>query len=125
MPQSKLGMRQSLAHYIRDNTRQGEELVDLVLEVMRGEFKGKKNSKVQANPTLRMAAVDWLADRGWGRPQQHIEIDVGENATRAALQEYTIEQLARLVDSLPEEGSLCLPPMLTSQMEDVGGQADQ
>lgn len=104
--QSRLGIRRSLAHYIRDHTRQGEELVDLVLDVMRGHVRGKEDAKLMANTGLRLEAIAWLADRGWGKPPQHLEIDVGENTAQAALREYTLEQLELLHQGLAATSAL-------------------
>ena len=44
--------------YIRDETREGKELVDFMLSVFR-------NSKIHV--TIRMEALKWLTDRGWGK----------------------------------------------------------
>ena len=46
---------------IREETGDGEELVDYMLRVFRAEGESTKT---------RVEAASWLADRGFGRPQQ-------------------------------------------------------
>lgn len=58
--------KQKLTQYIRKKTKDGEEIVEFMLKVFRGEIvEGRK-------PTLkeRIEAANWLADRGWGKPTQ-------------------------------------------------------
>jgi hypothetical protein len=55
------GRPKGLARYIRDQTRDGEEIAELMLGVLRGE-------NAEATVRDRMAAATWLADRGLGRP---------------------------------------------------------
>jgi hypothetical protein len=50
---------------IREQTRDGADLVDFYLDVFRGKRRPLK---------LRMEAATWLADRGFGRPVQATEI---------------------------------------------------
>ena len=59
------GRPKGFGHLIREQTKEGQELVDFALSVLRG----KRNAKLQ----LRMEALTWLSDRGWGRPAQPIE----------------------------------------------------
>jgi hypothetical protein len=49
-----------------EETRDGAELVKFVLAVFRDKRK--------ADLKLRLAALPWLADRGWGRPSQAPEV---------------------------------------------------
>jgi hypothetical protein len=51
---------------IREQTQDGEELVRLMLGVLRGKIAGVKLRD-------RIAAATWLADRGFGRPVQALE----------------------------------------------------
>jgi hypothetical protein len=46
---------------IREDTRDGDELVDYMLGVFRAEGESTRS---------RVEAASWLADRGFGRPQQ-------------------------------------------------------
>src|SRR5262245_3983978 len=52
--------------YIRQQTRDGKELVDYALAVLRGEHGD--------DVKLRLDAATWLADRGFGRPIQTTEV---------------------------------------------------
>ena len=110
---TKSGMGKSLAQYIRYHTREGEELVDAVLGVMRGIIDGKKNQRLVKNIGLRMDAVAWLADRGWGKPPQHLAIDINDGVAHEALAQYTTEQIERLLLELPEHE---MPLMLTGSV---------
>lgn len=66
------GRPRGFASFIREHTRDGEELAELVLRIARGErLEGERR-----RPSLRMRleAISWLADRGFGRPRQAIEL---------------------------------------------------
>jgi hypothetical protein len=78
----------SLAAEIRRQTGYGRELAGLYLAIMRGEpikcpGKPKKRGKDEprfkelwVRPTLehRMQAAEWLANRGWGKAKETIEL---------------------------------------------------
>lgn len=58
------GRPKGLAALVRKMTRDGELLVSIMLDIATGKLK------VNARPAShrdRMAAVEWLADRGWGK----------------------------------------------------------
>ena len=55
-----------LAALIREQTADGAELVDFMLNVLRGRRK--------APLRLRMEAAAWLADRGFGKALQQLEL---------------------------------------------------
>jgi hypothetical protein len=52
---------------IREQTRDGDELVAFVVRVFRGEVEGVKLRD-------RLEAATWLADRGFGKPTQGVEL---------------------------------------------------
>lgn len=59
------GRPKGLAHLVRDHTRDGAELVEFMLRILRS-----KRQPVR----VRMEAVAWLADRGFGKvalPLEH------------------------------------------------------
>lgn len=58
------GSAKGFGSLIREQTRDGGELVAFALAMVRG-----KDVKMD----LRFAAVQWLADRGWGKPVQLTE----------------------------------------------------
>lgn len=61
------GRPKGLGLRIREQTREGEELIEFALEIMRG--------LTLANQALRFDAMMWLADRGWGKPLQITEVN--------------------------------------------------
>ena len=61
------GRPQGLASYIREQTDDGVEIVALMLRVLRGQVRGFK-------PHHRLEAATWLADRGWGKATQMMEV---------------------------------------------------
>lgn len=65
------GRPKGLAALVRAQTKDGKELVDLMLRVLRGTLamNGKK-----PGISDRIKAVEWLADRGWGKPVVMVEL---------------------------------------------------
>lgn len=59
------GRPKGLMARVRAQTRDGTELVDFMLDVLRG--------KRRAPMRLRMEAAMWLADRGFGKAMQQVE----------------------------------------------------
>ena len=57
------GRPRSMGGYIRSITSDGEEIVDLMVAVMRGETINGMKPKIKD----QMDAVSWLADRGFGK----------------------------------------------------------
>lgn len=64
----------ALAKLIHDRTRNGVELVERVLKIARGEDESLDD------PRSRTWALDWLSDRGFGKPQQVVELTEGSTA---------------------------------------------
>jgi len=56
--------------YNKESTAEGNELVDVVLAVMRDQ---------NASNRERMEAATWLADRGFGRPTVDIALEPPED----------------------------------------------
>lgn len=54
-----------LASLIRAETLDGTELVAFALKILRGR---------RQEPRLRLQALEWLADRGWGKATQSHEV---------------------------------------------------
>lgn len=79
--------RQRIAKYVRDHTKDGQEFVDFMLRIMRGESfrqrdRGHTRSVVATLP-LRFAAAEWLANRAFGLPKEFIEVTEGDGPTQA------------------------------------------
>lgn len=60
------GRPKGLVSAIREQTRDGEELVTFMLRVFRGEAGARLRD--------RLEAATWLADRGFGKPTQAMEL---------------------------------------------------
>jgi hypothetical protein len=60
------GRPRGLVRAIRDQTRDGEELVAFMLRIFRGEAEG-------ARLRDRLEACTWLCDRAYGKPIQGLE----------------------------------------------------
>jgi hypothetical protein len=75
--------------------RGGEELVDYMLEVLRDERQSTKT---------RVEAASWLADRGFGRPQQTTLVGTAdEQATPSPYAGMSAEELRARLRALPDE----------------------
>jgi hypothetical protein len=134
-PNGFTGPLRSLASQIRQQTGNGSEIAALYLLVMRGEpikmpgkrIKRSKNGRVitstYVRPTLdqRIDAAAWLADRGWGKAKETIEL-TGEAspAQRHELLKRLSEDeraqlrglLQRALEAQPPANSI--PPIITT-----------
>jgi len=79
------GRPKGLVKKIREETDDGEQIADFVLHVFRGEVEGVRLKD-------RVEAATWLADRGFGRPVQAMNIESFE----IDLTRLTDEQLERI-----------------------------
>jgi len=61
------GRPRGLAGRIREATREGADLVTFAMRVLNGETRG-------VTMRDRLEALYWLADRGWGKPVQSVEL---------------------------------------------------
>lgn len=71
----------TLTRYIREITNDGHEMADFMLGILRGEpIKNPRLDQRARYPGLRarMAAAEWLADRAFGKPKEHLELTEGE-----------------------------------------------
>jgi hypothetical protein len=59
----------SLSARIRDETRDGDEILEYVLDIARNE---------DLKPEVRLQALTWLSDRGFGKPTQTLELGGGD-----------------------------------------------
>lgn len=71
------GRPAGFARRIRELTRNGEELVEFALKVLRGEISTldtKGEGVVLPNFKERIEALKWLSERGWGRaPESSVD----------------------------------------------------
>lgn len=76
------GRPKGFGEYIRKQTKDGQELVDFHLRVLRGEETQQvatKDGPVECGPSIRdkQNSSDFLADRGWGKVPQPVSADDG------------------------------------------------
>src|SRR5262245_51818379 len=65
------GRRKSFVHLVREQTQDGAELVAIALEIVRARRKPVK---------YRLQALEWLADRGWGKVTQEHQLTGADGA---------------------------------------------
>ena len=97
------GRPKGLVSRIRQQTREGEELVDYMLRVFRDENASRRD---------RMQAADWLADRGFGKPTQPTRQEIVDVPPGVRLEDLPREQR----DALIAEKKRQLELMLSSQL---------
>ena len=61
------GRPKGIVRAIRERTRDGDDLVAFVVRVFHGEVEGVKLRD-------RLEAATWLADRGFGKPTQGVQL---------------------------------------------------
>ena len=87
------GRPRSMGGYIRSITSDGEEIVDLMVAVMRGETINGMKPKIKD----QMDAVSWLADRGFGRAITPVEATTRSMNVDMTLSELSTERLLALL----------------------------
>ena len=88
------------AKRIREATRDGQDLVDTALAIMRDQ----ENS----NPTERMAAVKWLADRAFGRSPEVVlgHVTIGPRLDVSRLSDAELDTLCTIAErAMPSPGA--------------------
>lgn len=78
------GRPKGLMQWVREQTKDGKELVRIMLEIARGQLvieetyldsKGKEKTLEKApRHQDRISAIEWLADRGFGKAVTQIEV---------------------------------------------------
>jgi hypothetical protein len=115
------GRPKGIAAYVRRKTRDGQKMVDFMLDVLEGKpmemtkllFEPPTEIKWKQTPSLhhRMEAAAWLADRGFGKAREHLEI---ESESRGFL--FLLRHVPGSYDPLATEHATEelteLPPML-------------
>lgn len=72
---------------VRQATRNGEDLIEIALEIMNDEAAGK---------TIRLDALKWLADRGWGRAVALVALESRPPEERPAFDRLTLQEQLEL-----------------------------
>src|SRR5687767_12293209 len=75
------------AERIRVATRSGEDLIETAVQFAKGE--------IRAPASVRMEAVRWLTDRGFGKTPD-VNVNVDANATAETLEALSLEDLRAL-----------------------------
>lgn len=87
--------KRSMAEHIRKKTHNGREIVEFMLNVMRGE-----NIK-QLNVRDRIEAAKFLADRGWGRAvEQSVQLRLEASQSPEVLDELPTSDLLEVIRAL-------------------------
>lgn len=104
------GRPKGLMQYVRKQTKDGKEIADFMLSIMRrsGEFE---HGRIPLD--MRMDAAMWLAERGFGKVPQQTELtgagggplEVNVTAARQELLAEVAERRARLQALPPPEGA--------------------
>ena len=108
-----------LAREIQQRTDDGRELVEFALKVFKGEpvTEGGQVPKLE----LRWQALEWLSDRGFGKPVQSVDLNVSEggpshmdlrNASPeelAVLERFALAQIAESGAPAPVAGVIDVP----------------
>lgn len=77
------GRPRGLAARIRDLTKDGQEMIDLHLQVLRGKIRQEHVVGTQDGPQVveigpsvkdRQASANWLGDRLWGKALDRVEV---------------------------------------------------
>ena len=91
----------AITAYIQDSTRNGSEMVDVLISIMRDEVYSDRDidgGTVRVRQTCRVgdriAAIDRLFDRGFGKVAQTLEIEAKESTDLDhKIETMTVEEL--------------------------------
>lgn len=86
------GRPRGLASRVREATRDGEDLVEFMLNVL--------NGKIKATPRDRIESAKWLADRGFGRSVEVSATLTAQLDSSGAVQGMADDQLEQLARQL-------------------------
>ena len=89
------GRPRGLAAYVRENTGDGKEMVDLMATIMRGETIDGIAPRIRD----RMEAASWLADRAFGKPTTQIEATSRSMSVDMTLSEMSSDKLVALLQA--------------------------
>ena len=103
-PSAKV-VRTTIAQYVRQKTSSGEELVELLLKIMRGKYLGFTKLTTAERTKFVLDATQMLFDRGFGKSPQPVDLDVDmPHVSRdPSLQEWSTEDLERLHEEIQQK----------------------
>jgi hypothetical protein len=99
----------AMASQVRQASGNGGELVEFFVRVLRGDALPARSGRRRHYPSLnqRIEAAMWVADRGWGRAREVIEL-AGES---------TPEERLRILQRMSEDDRAALRAILLLAME--------
>ena len=115
---NRTGRPKSFGRIVRELTNDGQELIETALGIMRGELVIKDNKVTKfgveqvdtvANHKVRLDAVQFLAEQGWGKPAVSVELsgpEGGPMQTEAVTIETSTEHLTGLLSVLAKLGAI-------------------
>ena len=80
---------------MRESTGNGQEMVDLMVQIMRGEAINGLKPKIRD----QMDAASWLVDRGFGRPVTQLESTTRSMNLDLSLTEMTSKELMKILET--------------------------
>ena len=89
------GRPRGLAAYVRESTGNGQEMVDIMTSIMRGETIDGILPRIRD----RMDAASWLADRAFGKPTTQIAANIRSMNVDMTLSEMGTRELLELLHS--------------------------
>lgn len=102
------GRPKGLAAKVRAETRDGDELVEFHLAVLRGEIDttviaNGVPTEIPAPLKERLTAAAWLAERGFGKPEQSVKVGGDESSPLTGL--FSQLPADALLDALKTRGN--------------------
>jgi hypothetical protein len=95
------GRSKGLARFIRESTRDGQEIAEFFLKAFRGELlddpafgKVRPDHHVE----IQFEAAKWLAERGWGKPTQYVAVDDDHSPQQQTNEAFTYQGFTALPD---------------------------
>jgi hypothetical protein len=107
------GRPRGLATRVRAAVVDGDKLVLFYLRVFRGESEVNGGSPVSLRD--RLAAAEWLASRGWGKPR----MEMLEEAEQEPTKEMVIEAIAAEIRQMPERERGIMLAWLEKRKRDI------
>lgn len=94
MPQATKGqIRKQLAHYVREQTGDGQEIIDLYLTILRNKAVTENGTAIKTTLRMQMEAGAFLMERGYGKAPQEISIEAAYADDQEELENWDLEKL--------------------------------
>lgn len=94
MPGATKGqIRKQLARYVREQTGDGQEIIDLYLTILRNKAVTEKGAPIKTTLRMQMEAGAFLMERGYGKAPQEISIEASYAQDNEELEEWDLAKL--------------------------------